>query len=193
MKSLRILPTIAIAAFVLVACGKEKAHYVRNIGDGEDTPTMLTRDVATFISDSGYTKYKITTPLWAMYEESKEPFWRFPEGLDLEQYDRMLRPQANMRCDSAHYLSQRRIWRLDGNVVMVNTMHDTFLTQQVYWDQSKRMVYSDSFIHIVRSDRVIEGYGFESDEQMTAYTVNRPTAIFPVSRRERPAPAPDSL
>lgn len=96
MKSLRILPTIAIAAFVLVACGKEKAHYVRNIGDGEDTPTMLTRDVATFISDSGYTKYKITTPLWAMYEESKEPFWRFPEGLDLEQYDRMLRPQANM-------------------------------------------------------------------------------------------------
>lgn len=182
---------MAIATFVLVACGKEKAHYVRDIGDGENTPTMLTLDVATFISDSGYTKYKITTPLWAMYEEAREPFWRFPDGLELEQYDRLLRPQAHMRCDSARYLSQRRIWRLDGNVVMVNTMHDTFMTEQVYWDQSMRKVYSDSFIHIVRSDRVIEGFGFESDEQMTAYSVNRPTAIFPVSRRERPAP--DSL
>lgn len=179
---------MAIAAFAFAACGKEEAHYVRNIGDGDNTPSMLTRDVATYISDSGYTKYKITTPLWAMYEESKEPFWRFPEGIELEQYDRQLQPQARMRCDSAHYLSQRRIWRLDGHVVMVNTQHDTFMTEQVYWDQSMRKVYSDSFIHIVRSDRVIEGYGFESDEQMTAYTVNLPTAIFPVSR-----PARDTL
>ena len=47
--------------------------------------------------------------------------------------------------------------------MMVNTMRDTFLSQQLYWDQNKRKVYTDSFIHIVRSDRIIEGYGLEAN------------------------------
>ena len=83
--------------------------------------------------------------------------------------------------------SRRRLWRLDGNVVMVNVQGDSFLTQQLFWDQQKRKVYSDSFIHIVRTDRIIEGYGFTSNENMTDYTVNRPTGIIPVDRDARAA------
>ncbi len=192
--SLGILPPAAALAIVfssLASCGEEKHSYVANTKGGEYTPTMLTVDVNTFISDSGYTRYHITSPLWGMYEDAADPFWKFPEGLFLEQYDRDLNPTSSIRCDSAHYLSQKRIWRLDGNVVMINTAGDSFLTQQVYWNQVRREVYSDSFIHIVRSDRVIEGYGFNSNEQMTSYTVNRPTGIFPSARRAQPAPAPD--
>lgn len=62
---------------------------------------------------------------------------------------------------------------------MVNTERDSFLTEQLFWDQNSRKVYSDSFIHIVRTERIIEGYGFESDQNMLYYTVNRPTAILP--------------
>lgn len=182
------MPFIVIAiltASLASSCKDNENHFVKNVGDGEDTPTMLTYDVRTFISDSGYTKYKITSPVWGMYEDATVPFWFFPDGLELEQYDRNMNPVSNMRCDSAKYLSQERRWRLDGNVMMVNTMRDSFLTQQVYWDQLTRKVYSDSFIHIVRSDRVIEGYGFVSNEEMTAYSVNRPTGIFPINQQEQ--------
>lgn len=171
------------ASAVLSSCKEEKKHYVKNIGDGEHTPTLNTLNVETFISDSGYTKYFIKTPLWSMYEESKEPFWLFPQGVELEQYDTKLAKVASMRCDSAKYLSTKRIWRLDGNVVMVNTNRDTFLTKQLFWDQAKRTVYTDSFIHIVRQDRIIEGLGFTSNEQMTAYTIKRPMGIFPVGQK----------
>ncbi|MDE6396729.1 MAG: hypothetical protein K2K84_05615, partial [Muribaculaceae bacterium] len=41
--------------------------------------------------------------------------------------------------------------------------------------------YTDSFIHIVKSDRIIEGYGFTANEQMTEYTIHHPTAIIPAS------------
>lgn len=182
----RLLP-LMLCAMILGAwgCRQERGSFVANV-EGENVPTMTTHDVSTFISDSGYTRYHITTDLWQMFEDAQEPFWRFPSGLELEQYDQNLRPAANVVCDSATYLSRRRIWQLDGNVVMVNTLRDSFLTQQLFWDQNRQKVYSDSFIHIVRSDRIIEGYGFESNQNMTAYTVNRPTGIFPV---ERPQPA----
>jgi LPS export ABC transporter protein LptC len=163
------------------SCEEEKHSYVPNM-DTIATPTMVTTHVTTLISDSGYTRYNITTPVWNMFDESSDPYWTFPEGLKLVQYDLRMKPEANMRCDSATYFSNRRLWRLDGDVVMVNVDRDSFLTQQLFWDQVRAEVYSDSFIHIVRSNHIIEGYGFTSNEQMTAYTVNKPTAIIPIER-----------
>ena len=180
---MRWLPAVVFMLLVAAACGEKERSYVANIGDGDRSPTMTTYEVETFISDSGYTRYHISTPVWMMFEEASEPFWRFPDGLDLQQYDLLLNPDATMECDSAIYYSRKRLWQLDGHVIMVNTLRGTFLSQQLFWDQAKRRVFTDSFIHIVRSDRIIEGYGFESNENMTAYTINRPTAILPVNRR----------
>lgn len=170
------------AATMLCGCGPEQKRYVPNVGDGSTTPTMATIDVSTLISDSGYTRYHLQAPIWQMFEDAEEPYWRFPEGLELQQYDLEMQPSANVVCDTAVYFSRKRIWRLDGNVVMVNTDADSFLTQELFWDQNQRKIYSDSFIHIVRTDRIIEGYGFESDQSMRYYTVNHPTAILPVER-----------
>ena len=190
-RRLRLLPLTALALLVASGCGEKERSFVANISDGDNSPTMTTLQVETFISDSGYTRYHLSTPTWMMYEDASEPFWRFPDGLDMQQYDLELKPDASMVCDSAVYFSRKRLWRLDGHVVMVNTMRDTFLSQQLFWDQAKRKVYTDSFIHIVRSDRTIEGYGFDSNENMTAYTINRPTAIIPVNRRA-PGAGPDA-
>lgn len=180
---MRRLPFIAVlltAVSILWSCGEDRHSFVANVNS--TVPTMATTEVSTFISDSGYTRYHITTDLWEMYDEAADPYWRFPYGLHLEQYDENLRPAADVTCDSATYLSRRRLWRLDGNVVMVNVARDSFLTQQLFWDQNNKLVYSDSFIHIVRADRIIEGYGFQSNQEMTSYNVNRPTGIFAANR-----------
>jgi len=181
---MRKLPVIAIILSIILSlwsCHEERHSFVANVV-GDRVPTMTTYDVSTFISDSGYTRYHITTDLWQMFEDATEPFWRFPTGLFLQQYDHAFRPSASVVCDSATYFSRKRLWQLDGHVVMINTLRDSFLTQQLFWDQNKQKIYSDSFIHIVRSDRIIEGYGFISNQNMTAYTVNKPTGIIPVDR-----------
>lgn len=183
---MRFLPwtiLIMIASLLLASCEEERHYYVANIGNDGDVPTMSTTDVNTFISDSGYTKYYIRTDLWDMYDECNDPYWKFPTGVELEQYDNKHNIESTLRCDSARYFTQKRIWKLDGNVVMVNVERDSFLTNQVFWDQTRRKIFSDSFVHIVKSDRIIEGYGFDSNEQMTMYTVKRPTGIFPVNQK----------
>ncbi|MDE7426769.1 MAG: LPS export ABC transporter periplasmic protein LptC [Muribaculaceae bacterium] len=181
--TLRVLPAVVLMAQVtMVACSETTRTYIPDPGDPEHVPTMTTTNVETLISDSGYIRYRITAPLWKMYEDVEEPHWDFPEGLSLQQFDLMMRPQATMDCDSAQYLSQKRIWRLDGYVKMVNTLKDTFLTTQVFWDQARREVYTDSFVHIVRAERILEGYGFTSNEDMTRYTIHRPTGIIPLDR-----------
>lgn len=180
---------VGIVVWLLIPSKKEVRRYVANVGDGLTTPTMATDDVSTLISDSGYTKYHLTARLWQMFEDAQEPFWKFPYGLYLEQYDDGMRTEATVVCDSAIYYSRKRLWQLDGNVIMVNTDADSFLTQQLFWDQMSRKIYSDSFVHIVRTDRIIEGYGLESDQSMKFYSVNRPTAILPAGDFRKPKTA----
>ena len=183
---MRLLPLIAAGAAALLtgsvatSC-KEDARIDTATVSAGDVPTMMTRDVETLISDSGVTRYRINTPVWYMYDEVQEPYWKFPEGLKLVKFDNFFRTEATVDADSATYFKNKQVWRLDGNVNISNVMNEKFLTQQLYWDQRGHKLYSDSFIHIERTDRVLEGYGFESNEQMTRYTIKRVSGIFPAS------------
>ncbi|MBQ8773834.1 MAG: LPS export ABC transporter periplasmic protein LptC [Muribaculaceae bacterium] len=173
---------LSIAGLSVVGCNDEKStDVVHRETDSEIVPTMMTRDVETMISDSGITRYRITTPMWLVFEDAKEPRWSFPEGMYLEKFDMQFRSDASIICDSATYFSNKKLWRLDGNVNISNVQNEKFLTQQIFWDQRSKKVYSDSFIHIEKSDRIIEGYGFISNESMTNYTINKPSGIFPMS------------
>lgn len=59
---------------------------------------------------------------------------------------------------------------------------ERFFTEEIYWNQQKKSIYSDSAIHIERSDRIIEGVGFISNEAMTQYTIRHTTGIFPINQ-----------
>lgn len=174
-----------VAAMMVGSCSDNKGLGSEGAINPETSPTMLTRDVSTLISDSGYTRYHITSDTWLMFENRVDAYWKFPDGLYLEKYDDDMNVDASIVCDSATYFSAKKLWRLDGNVRMKNTAGDRFLTQQLFWDQDRRTIYSDSFIHIERATRIIEGYGFTSNEQMTNYVVNRPSGIFPIPERDR--------
>ena len=158
--------------------GDDNKVYAANI-DPEVTPTMTTTDVSTLISDSGIVRYKVDAPVWYVYDEAAEPKWTFPKSLHLESFDEMFNKEATIDCDSATYLTNKQLWRLDGHVRVVNMAGEKFLTNQLFWNQKQQVVYSDSFIQIIRADRVMEGYGFVSDERMTDFSVHNVSAILP--------------
>lgn len=179
MRKVRNILFLLFAMIAIVGCRDEVKDVVKKATDPEKVPTMTTRNVTTLISDSGITQYRVTTKVWYMFEQAQKPFWFFPEGLFLEQFDKKFKVAATVQCDSAKFFEDTKIWRLDGNVRIVNVNKDLILTNQLFWSQREQKIYSDSFIHIEKADRIIEGYGFESNERMTKYTLKRPSGIFP--------------
>lgn len=176
---MRWLPFIILTVSILLWSCDERSVAERIEVDNDTIPTMVTDSVSSFISDSGITRYHLVTPTWLMYDEAREPYWYFPQGLQLRQFDDRMETSSTLVSDTARYFSRLKIWKLDGNVRMRNIDGDKFLTQQMFWDQKEHKVYSDSFVHIERADRIIEGFGFVSNEEITAYTIRRPTGIFP--------------
>ena len=181
-------------ASLLLSCTKKDEKVVSKPLDPDKVPMMVTHSVKTLISDSGITQYRITTPVWYVYDGGSNPRWRFPEGAYLEQFDDKFKVIATVRCDSAMYDTQKQLWRLDGNVRIQNVKKELILTNQLFWDQRWQEVRSDSFVHIEKVDRVIEGYGFRSNQAMTRYHLNKVMAILPIDesrmRGNSPAAAP---
>ena len=184
MRQLSILPAFLFmlgVASILGACREDSKVNVAASLKTKGMPTMSTHNVSTLISDSGVTQYRIVAPLWEVYDEVDEPYWRFPKGVYLRKYDRRMKVIATVAADSATYFKNERLWRLDGNVEITKVPRDLFLSQGVFWDQGAGKVYSDTFMHIENATHVLEGTGFVSNENFTQYSVANPTGIFPAS------------
>ncbi|MDE7081741.1 MAG: LPS export ABC transporter periplasmic protein LptC [Muribaculaceae bacterium] len=183
MRWLPVSAVLAVASALIVGgCREETKVDVASSLHPDRMPTMTTHNVSTMISDSGVTQYKIVAPLWEVYDEGADPHWRFPEGLYLRKYDRKFNVIATIAADSAIYFKKLNLWRLDGHVEVTKVPGELFLSQQVFWDQNKAIVYSDSFIHIENATHMMEGYGFHARQDFTEYSIKRPMGIFPAQR-----------
>ncbi len=170
--------TIGLVAIVMLffytACGSKEAETIDIQFDPETTPSMITDSVTTLISDSGITRYKLVADNWQVFDKAEEPFWYFPEGIYLERFDSLFQVEAKILADSAWNYTDKRLWRLKGNVDIRNMEGEMFLSDELFWDQKEQRVYSDKFIEIKRGDTELKGYGFESNQAMTEYRIFRP-------------------
>lgn len=182
----RTLPVIALLLMLVAfGCGKDKKEVIEAFTDPNEVPTIYSKDVSTLISDSGVTRYRVVAPDWYMYENSETPRWYFPRGIYLETFDDDYNVAAFLEGDTAIFYKSQRLWEIRGDVKMANTNDERFFTEQLFWSQDAKKIYSDTIIHIERGDRIIEGLGFESNQNMTQYKILKTTGIFPVEDMRR--------
>ncbi len=181
IKDIAIAPLGAVVMSVLCvvsSCSGQDKQFADAITERDSLPVLETRGVSTLISDSGVVRYRITTPLWQVFDRKNPSHWAFEEGVYLETFDENFQTQASIQADTAYYFDGQRLWELDGNVEIKNLKGEEFKTQQMFWNQNTQRVYSDKFIRIRQTDRIITGHGFESNQQMTVYRIFRPEGIF---------------
>ena len=186
---------VMVAMLIFPSCRRKEVKLRMDaINDRAAMPVLDAQEITTLISDSGVTRFRITARQWLVYDKAKPSYWEFPEGIYLEQFDRMLNTAATLRSDYAYYDDQAEIWHLTGNVYATNVNGEQFETPELFWSQKEERVYSDSSITITQPPTpaaiqakgdsargtIIKGIGFESNQEMTKYTIRRPTGIFPI-------------
>lgn len=180
--------TIALAAMVMLllfsSCSGRNKEMGEAITERDSLPVMDTKGVTTLISDSGVTRYRINTEEWLVFDRKKTPYWAFEKGIYLEKFDSLFQIEASIEADTAYFYNKEELWKLVGNVHIQNLKGEKFDTELLYWDQRKQKVYSDKFIRIEQPDRIITGRGFDSNQQMTVYTIHQPEGIFYVDEED---------
>ena len=170
---------VGILMFLILAgCQNQVEHTAPAIRPQDSVAMMTSYGVNTLVSDSGVIKYRIVTERWEVNTSKNPSLWIFDKGLLLEQFDEKFHINSYIQCDTAYYYEQKKLWELRSNVHIRSQKGDKFDTELMFWDQEKEKIYSDKFIRIEQVDRVLTGYGFESNQQMTEYQIFNNTGIF---------------
>ncbi|MDR3704824.1 MAG: LPS export ABC transporter periplasmic protein LptC [Paludibacteraceae bacterium] len=170
-----------LAIMLLLSCSNGATPDIAKKTPKRNTlPHLTSKNVTTTISDSGITRFRITTPEWLVFDSIAKPYWFFPKGILFERFNTKYHIEAKMKSDQATYHQSKSLWEFNGNVHVKNLQGEIFETTQLFWDNANNKFYSDKKIKIVQKTRIITGIGFESNASLTRYIIKNPQGIIPV-------------
>jgi len=151
--------------------------------DAQALPLMHTENVSSLISDSGVTRYRLITQVWDVYDNPHQDrsYWYFPKGIYVEKFDSTFNVEGSIKSDTAYYYDKKSLWHLIGNVEVMNLQKEKFETQELFWNEKLKKIYSQKVIRIEQADKIIVGEGFESNQEMTDYIIFKTNAILYVA------------
>lgn len=167
---------------LFASCSGDVKLKAEAVTDRGAMPVLDSRNVTTLISDSGIVRYRISTASWQIYDQAKPAYWEFPEGVYLEKFNPAdMSVDAFLEADYAYYDKDDEKWHLVGNVKAKNLDGEEFETPELWWSQKEKRVWSEREMTIRKKTSIINGIGFESNQEMTKYTIKRPTGIIPIN------------
>ena len=180
---------LAIVSFFsfFVSCDNDKLETTDAI-ERDSVAGQYAKDVYTLISDSGIVKYRMETKEWYIFDRVDTPYWYFPQGLFFETLNDTMGTDASITSKYAKYYTDLELWDLRDSVKSKNIKGEYFETDQLFWDQKEKRVYSKEKIKITQDKRIITGRGFESNQSFTNYTIKKPEGIFPIEEQQNDEP-----
>lgn len=171
--TVRVLVTWAVllSSFFFSSCRKEKLQTTRQAINLDTVYTMCTKDVHTFITDSGYTRTRLDTKEWRLYDRENNKKWFFPYGILLQRYDESNKHiVATISADTAYNYFDKELWELRGHVHIRNMNGTNFYAPVMFWDVRNAQIYSDDSVYIHTPEQILRGASFRANQDMSQYT-----------------------
>ncbi len=134
-------------------------------------PDVSGFDLEITYTDSGRLKGKIITPEANDYSSNSEPYTEFPKGIKVIFYNSAGYPESYIQANYAILHKNEQLWEARGQVVAENQAKgDKLETEQIFWDQKTKRIYTQKYSTITNKDGVFYGEnGFEALEDLSRW------------------------
>ena len=162
--------------FLLVSCDEEKIKpTIDQSFQGDRLPAQESWNSTVFFTDSGKTKAILYAGHLQVFEDTKETL--LDEGLKVDFFN-------EQEVNSTTLTSKRgrvdettnNLFAID-SVVAVNDSGVVLKSEEIVWRNKDRKITTDKFVTIESPEEIIQGYGFESDQQLKNYVIYNITYI----------------
>jgi hypothetical protein len=139
-----LLPALLISMLLLNACDSD-LQKIKEISAKQSTNSIdSTTMVDVIYSDSARVKLHMTAPLLLQHQDIKKPvndYDEMPHGVKIVFFDTSRNESGSIIADSAIQHTQAKIIEFHKNVVAVNAQGDTYKSDELIWDQVKKIIY----------------------------------------------------
>ncbi len=178
-KTASSLMLLAVLLF-MYSCTSNKPEEIKAIEEIENIPSLELYDYESFITDSGKVKYHLITPQLLNFDKLEDPYKEFPLGGHIITYDSINVIKSEIKCKYAISYEKKQLWDLRNNVEAINEDGVIFNTEQLFWDEKDKRIYTEKFIKITTQDKIITGYGLEATQNLNNYEIKNVSAILEI-------------
>ncbi|MCX2573989.1 LptA/OstA family protein [Pedobacter sandarakinus] len=157
---------------VVAACGTDDLKKANAISAKKITFTRdRTIGFEAIYSDSARVKArgwapimdKVTPSNGSVYEE-------MPKGVNIDFYNPNGTIDGNLVCDYAIRKEQLQETEFRKNVVVKNSKGDTFSSEELIWDEAKKIFYSNQRVYVKGADGSLgDGINFKAPQDFSSY------------------------
>ena len=135
------------------------------------TPVDKVTNVESYLSQNGAVRAKLTAPLMTIVRKDT-PKTEFPKTLHVDFYDSTVNIQSKLFAKYGLYYNNKHLIFLRDSVVFFNMQGDTILTEELWWDQDKELIYTNVPVHIRKPlGEKLDGTGMTADQNFNHYTI----------------------
>jgi LPS export ABC transporter protein LptC len=169
----------------LFSCQKNEIEKIRAISDTGMVPDVSISDPEIVFTDSGRKEIEIIAPQLKQFKLEKDPYTEFPKGLNVFFYDVKGDIKSKISANYAIYYEDDKLWEARHNVVAVNEKGEVLNTEQMFWDQEKRIIFSDKFTKINSGDEIFTGKnGFTAEQDFSKWRLKGSSGTVQIEENE---------
>ncbi len=165
---------------LLISCDDQKVKPSINTAlNVEELPAQESWDSKVFFTDSGKTQAVLHSGHLRMFTGAHETL--LDSNVKVEFYDELEKITTTLTSKRGKVDDiTQNLYAID-SVIAVNDSGVTLSTQELMWRNEDRKIISSKFVTILTQTEKIEGYGFESNQNLSNYVIRN---ITYVSRRD---------
>lgn len=167
--------TLMLFSF-LTSCGDDDLKKANAAAKLEQVLSRdTTKGVEIIYSDSAIVKAKGRAPLLVKVTPKNGAIYQeMSKGVNIDFFDQLGNPSGNLVCDYAIRKDQELKTEFRKNVVVKNIKGDTFNSEELIWDEQKKIFYSNQRVFVKGADGNIgNGINFKAPQDFSTYEMEQ--------------------
>ncbi|MDD4143939.1 MAG: LPS export ABC transporter periplasmic protein LptC, partial [Prolixibacteraceae bacterium] len=181
---IKVAVLVAGTATFFYGC-ESNIEKIKPFNTEENLPVLEARDFETLFTDSGKVRFFMKTPLLLRFEPEGNPYHEFPEGIELIKYDDNQNVISSITANYAKQFVEEKKWEAKNNVIATNVKGDTLKTEHLIWEENTEKIYTEEYVKIIRTDQIITGIGFQSDQSLENWRIKNPKGTIYITPENR--------
>lgn len=161
-------------------------------GEPEQEAPAETTSIEREIRDFNLTETHEGRLAWNLHSKYA---WRIPKqaGIRLDDvlvtfYNRDEAVTSTLTADKGNVDEESGDMTAEGSVTVVTAERDSLFTPSLRYSKTENLITGDDFVRIAKPDRILTGFGFRSNPELTNYEVQRDVHVTFIDRARSVAP-----
>jgi LPS export ABC transporter protein LptC len=172
MRYFRIVFILPVAVVLFLVSCENNLDKVTKYSKEDNTPLLVEKNATVYYTDSARSKLKLTAPLIKSYG-GENSYDLFPLGMKVDFYDDSMNVSSHVSADSAimYNNKKRKLMEADNHVDVINRKKEELKTEQLFWDETKHILYTNKAVTIQTATQLLYGDGLTSNEDFSNYKI----------------------